>query len=65
MHILWVSGQRNLHFKQTSQMTDEWCATTLEINCCTIVTEKIASEQRYTLLYSREIFSKIVTKLDF
>ena len=46
-------------------MTDEWCATTLEINCCTIVTEKIASEQRYTLLYSREIFSKIVTKLDF
>ena len=38
MQILWVSGQRNLHFKQTSQMTDEWCATALEINGCSIIT---------------------------
>ena len=40
MQILWVSGQKNLHFKQN----DEWCAT--EINCCSIITEKIASAQK-------------------
>lgn len=60
VQILWVSGQKNLHFKQN----DEWCATILEINCCSIITEKIASAQRYTLLYNREIL-KNCNQMDF